>query len=51
MYTLDCPYYDKDFDSIHDLVQDVLRSGTDPNYEILEDGVGIGETAFDFLVP
>jgi len=34
MYSLDCSYYSKTFDSVNDLVNDVIQSGMDPNYEI-----------------
>lgn len=50
MYSLDCNYYHKTFESIHDLVQDVIRSGQDPSYQITEDGVPIGEEVTDFII-
>jgi hypothetical protein len=50
MYSLDCDYFDKSFDSINELVDYVMSSGMDPNYEITKNGRGIGETAFDFIV-
>jgi hypothetical protein len=50
MYSLDCSYYDKEFDSINELIDDIMSSGMDPNYEITKDGKGIGEEAFDFIV-
>jgi hypothetical protein len=34
MYSLKCSYYEKEFDSINELVDDVMASGMDPNYEI-----------------
>jgi hypothetical protein len=49
MYSLDCSYYDKTFDSINELINDVMASGMDPNYEITKDGKGIGEEAIDFI--
>jgi len=49
MYSLDCSYYDKTFDSINELINDVMSSGMDPNYEITKDGKGIGEEAIDFI--
>jgi CDP-glycerol glycerophosphotransferase (TagB/SpsB family) len=51
MYTLDCTYYQKSFETIDALLDDVITSGMDPNYEILEDGESIGETAWDLLEP
>ena len=49
MYSLDCDYFDKSFDSINELVDYVMSSGMDPNYEITKNGRGIGETAFDLI--
>jgi len=34
MYSLKCDYYEKQFNYLHDLVDDVMMSGMDPNYEI-----------------
>jgi hypothetical protein len=50
MYSLDCSYYDKEFETLSELINDVMSSGMDPNYEITKDGKGTGEEAFDFIV-
>lgn len=50
MYSLNCNYYTREFNSIDELIQDVMASGMDPNYEITHDGVGIGESAWDLMV-
>jgi hypothetical protein len=50
MYSLKCSYYEKEFDSINELVDDVMASGMDPNYEITKDGKGIGEEVIDYIV-
>jgi hypothetical protein len=50
MYSLDCSYYDKEFDSINELINDIMASGMDPNYEITKNGKGIGEEAIEFIV-
>ena len=50
MYSLKCSYYDKKFNSINELVEDVMRSGMDPSYEITKNGKGIGEEAVDVIV-
>ena len=50
MYSLDCSYFDKEFESIDDLVEHCMGSGMDPNYEITEDGEGIGEELIDYMV-
>ena len=49
MYSLDCSYYEKEFNSIEALIDDVVISGMDPNYEITYNGEGIGEEAIDHL--
>lgn len=51
MYSLKCDYYDKSFGTMQELLDDVMASGMDPNYEITRDGRGIGETAWDMLGP
>jgi len=51
MYSLDCTYYDKEFDSLNALLLDITCTGMDPNYEVTKDGKGIGEEAWDFIVP
>ena len=49
MYSLKCDYYSKEFGTIHELLDDVIQSGMDPNYEITRDGAGTGETAWDIM--
>ena len=49
-YSLDCSYYDKEFDSIDELIDDIASSGMDPNYEITKNNKGIGEQAIDLIV-
>jgi hypothetical protein len=50
MYSLKCDYYQKEFSTINELIEDVLSSGMDPNYEITKNGKGIGEELVDFIV-
>ena len=49
MYSLNCSYYKKSFETIDALVDDVIVSGMDPNYEITKDGKCIGEEVIDFI--
>lgn len=49
MYSLDCTYYTKQFASIEELIQDVMASGMDPNYEITRNGQGIGDCLIDLM--
>ena len=48
-YSLDCSYYDKEFDSIDELIYDIGSSGMDPNYEITCNGINTGELAIELL--
>ena len=49
MYSLDCKYYQKKFNTVTELLDDVILSGMDPNYEITRNGEGIGERAIDLI--
>jgi len=49
MYSLDCKYYEAEFDTLQELIDNIIESGMDPNYEVTQNGVGIGEDAFDFM--
>ena len=48
-YSLDCSYYDKEFDSIDELIDDIASSGMDPNYEITCNGINTGDIAIDMI--
>ena len=50
MYSLDCSYYEKEFNNVDDLINDIIVSGMDPNYEITFNGIGTTEMAIDFIV-
>ena len=49
MYSLKCDYYKKEFNYLHELVDDVLMSGMDPDYEITKNGVGMNEKVIDLI--
>jgi 3-phosphoglycerate kinase len=49
MYSLDLPYYTKEFNSLVELIDDVIVSGIDPNCYITENGISIGEKAVEHL--
>jgi len=49
MYSLDCHYYEKEFNYVHELINDVLISGMDPNYEITRNGEPTGEYLINLL--
>ena len=48
-YSLDCSYYDKEFDSIDELIDDIGSSGMDPNNEITCNGINTGDIAIDMI--
>jgi len=50
MYSLDCNYYKKKFNTITELIDDVIISGMDPNYEITRNGKTTGEMLADLIV-
>ena len=49
MYSLDCDYYEKEFNTINELVEDVIKSGMDPNYEITRGGKKTGEHVIELI--
>jgi hypothetical protein len=49
MYSLNCDYYIKSFETLDELIEDVILSGMDPNYEILKGDSGIGEAVADLI--
>ena len=49
MYSLKCDYYQKEFNTTNELIDDIMMSGMDPNYEITYNGIGIGEMAIDLI--
>jgi hypothetical protein len=49
MYSLKCSYFEKEFNTIDELVDNVMMSGMDPNYEITKDGKGTGEYVIDLM--
>ena len=49
MYSLKCSYYTKQFSSIDELVNDVITSGMDPNYEVTLDGRSMGFDIINYI--
>ena len=49
MYSLNCSYYTREFSTLNELIDDVVFSGMDPNYEITKNGVGTGEMVSDII--
>ena len=50
MYSLECSYYNKTFQSITELIDDISTSGMDPSYNITKNNKSIGEKAIDFII-
>jgi hypothetical protein len=49
MFSLKCSYYTRQFPSIDELINDVITSGMDPNYEITLNGEGMGEEIINYI--
>lgn len=49
MYTLKCGYYKKKFNTLDELIQDIIESGMDPNYNVMFNGRSTGEKAIDLI--
>ena len=49
MYGLNCSYYTKTFPTINQLIDDVIDSGMDPNYEITYNGKVTGDLAIHLI--
>ena len=49
MYSLDCSYFVYTFDSIDELIDYVVSSGMDPNYEITRNGKSTGEMLIELI--
>jgi hypothetical protein len=49
MYSLNCNYYKKEFNTINELIDDVVLNGMDPNYEITRNGKGTGEYVINLI--
>lgn len=49
MYSLNANYYEKEFSTINELIQDAVASGMDPNVEITRNGKGTGEFLIDLI--
>lgn len=46
---LDCPDYGRTFDTLQELIDDVLSSGQDPNYVITYEGKPEGEKLINYI--
>ena len=50
VWSLKCKYYTKTFNTLNELIDDVMISGMDPNYMITKNGKSIGEKAIEHIV-
>ena len=51
MFTIDCNYYTKTFSALYELLNDIINSGQDPNYQIIYNGEKTGVTAWELIQP
>lgn len=49
MFTLQCESYPRVFDYLYQLLDDVIKSGQDPNYEVLYNGQPTGVKIIDLI--
>ena len=49
MYSLDCTHYKKEFPTIDELLEDIVSSGMDPNYNITKNGIDTEESAWELI--
>ena len=50
MYSLDCEYYEREFETLDELINNVMKSGMDPNYEITKNGVDTGVMIVELIM-
>lgn len=50
VWSLECKYYTKTFNTLNELIDDIMISGMDPNYMITKNGKSIGEKAIEHIV-
>ena len=50
MYSIACNYYTKEFNTLEELIDDVILVGMDPNYEVTFNGEGTEEYLCDLLI-
>jgi hypothetical protein len=49
MYSLNCKYFKLKFESIEELINYVITSGMDPNYQITKDGKKTNDFLIDLI--
>ena len=49
MYHLKCSYYEKKFNTIDELLDDIVLSGMHPNYLVYKDGKSVGDKTIDLI--
>ena len=49
MYSLNCSYYTKSHATLEALIDDIITSGMDPNYEVTYKGRSTGDMAIVFI--
>ena len=49
MFSLNCSYYTKFFPTVEELLEDIIATGMDPNYEITNNTIPTGVMAIDLI--
>jgi len=49
MYSLKSDYYKKEFNTLEELIEDVINSGMDPNHEVTINGKPTGDLIIDLI--
>lgn len=50
MYSLNCDYFDHEFDTRDELIEYIIDNAMDPSYEITKNGILTGEYAIDLII-
>jgi hypothetical protein len=51
MYSIECSYYKKQFELLKDLINDLIVSGMDMDYDVTYNGITTWAKASDFVIP
>jgi hypothetical protein len=49
MYSLKCSYYNRQFSTLEELIEDIVSSGMDPDYFVTKNGKSTGEKAIVYV--
>jgi hypothetical protein len=49
MYSLKCSFYNRQFSTLEELIEDIVSSGMDPDYFVTKNGKSTGEKAIVYV--